>query len=300
MKRAGIIIGLLWMLGTGLFGGDNSSHPWYRLERVRLDEQAKAQTAALEKARAAVRQAESSVTTSRSEKNSEALVISERALGLAQGAVSRAQMKLRESDTRMKSLVSLPVGTVSPSSGDFQIILASGLALTGADAATFPIDAKTRVVTGKGGKVQMVLPDQTTFTVGKNSELVVDEFIYDPAQESRKITAQVTRGVLRWVTGQVYGRGSTQMLVITLMMAVGIRGTDLEVAVQPDGSGWVKLYDGAVEITEKKTGRLITLQPGQMVAHDANGEFSEPKQLAPSVAMTPSPALTQSFAAIGQ
>ena len=51
-----------------------------------------------------------------------------------------------------------------------------------------------RIVTGPGGGLQIMLLDGTTFSIGPNSSMVIDEFVYNPATGAGKITASVTRG----------------------------------------------------------------------------------------------------------
>jgi len=43
-----------------------------------------------------------------------------------------------------------------------------------------PVSIGTRIVTGSDGHMQLLLLDETVFTIGPNSDIVVDEFVYDP------------------------------------------------------------------------------------------------------------------------
>ena len=45
----------------------------------------------------------------------------------------------------------------------------------------------------------------TIFTLGKNSDIVLDEFVYDPTTSLGKMTANVAKGTFRWVTGKIHG-----------------------------------------------------------------------------------------------
>src|SRR5262249_57735408 len=49
-----------------------------------------------------------------------------------------------------------------------------------------------RIVTGPAGGLQIMLLDGTTFSVGPNSSMVIDEFVYNPATGTGKITASLT------------------------------------------------------------------------------------------------------------
>lgn len=82
-----------------------------------------------------------------------------------------------------------------------------------------------RIVTGPDGGLQILLLDGTTFSVGPNSSLVIDEFVYDPATGAGKLTASVARGTLRVISGKL-ARQEQEAIRIRLPMAtVGVRGT---------------------------------------------------------------------------
>ena len=124
-----------------------------------------------------------------------------------------------------------------------------------------------------------MLPDRTTFTVGPGSDIVLDEFVYDPDTSMRRIAAEVIKGTFRWVTGKVV-RGSPQSMQVKLAVGViGIRGTDFEAGVAADGSGYVELYSGHLQITASKTGAVLLMDAGQAVTYTAGGTFSAPGPL---------------------
>ena len=82
-----------------------------------------------------------------------------------------------------------------------------------------------KVVTGAEGKLQILLLDQTSFTIGPNSEMELDEFVYDPATSAGKVTAKIAKGAFRFVTGKVARRDPSNMQVATPVGTIGIRGT---------------------------------------------------------------------------
>jgi hypothetical protein len=96
-----------------------------------------------------------------------------------------------------------------------------------------PIFLGNAIRSGADSGLQVLLLDQTTFTIGPDSELVIDEFVYDPARGSGKVTATVARGVFRFVTGQVARENPANMLVRMPAGTIGIRGTIAIGAVIP-------------------------------------------------------------------
>lgn len=82
-----------------------------------------------------------------------------------------------------------------------------------------------RIVTGPAGGLQIMLLDGTTFSVGPNSSMVIDEFVYSPATGAGRLTASITRGTLRLISGKL-GRQEQEAIRIKLPVAtVGVRGT---------------------------------------------------------------------------
>jgi len=93
-----------------------------------------------------------------------------------------------------------------------------------------------RIVTGPGGGLQILLLDGTTFTVGPNTTLVIDEFVFNPATGTGRLAASVTKGTLRVISGRL-ARQEQEAIRIKLPMAtVGVRGT--MVVLSGDANGF--------------------------------------------------------------
>ncbi len=97
--------------------------------------------------------------------------------------------------------------------------------------------------TGPDGVVHLMFLDQSSLTVGPNSELVIDKFVYDPDTGSGELTMSAARGVLRFVGGALSKTGKVKLK--TPVGSLGIRGaiTIVEVA-QDDGTTTLYLLYG--------------------------------------------------------
>jgi hypothetical protein len=60
-----------------------------------------------------------------------------------------------------------------------------------------------KIVTGNGGQAQLLFTDQSTLTVAKNSEVVIDDFVFDAQKQNGNLTATLTTGVFRYVGGKI-------------------------------------------------------------------------------------------------
>lgn len=60
-----------------------------------------------------------------------------------------------------------------------------------------------RISTFDKGQVQIQFVDESTLSLAPNSEIIIDEFVYDPTKHVGKMTATVTAGLLRYVGGRI-------------------------------------------------------------------------------------------------
>jgi hypothetical protein len=81
---------------------------------------------------------------------------------------------------------------------------------------------RERIQTTSAGSVQLLFLDKTSMTIGPNSDLAIDEYVYDPASNSGKLAATLSKGVMRFVGGQISHAGNAQ--ITTPNAVVGIRG----------------------------------------------------------------------------
>jgi hypothetical protein len=81
---------------------------------------------------------------------------------------------------------------------------------------------KERVQTSAQGSTQIMFPDTSTLNVGRNSNIVIDEYVYDPNAGTGKMVATVSKGVMRFVGGQI--SHTTGVTVNTPVATLGIRG----------------------------------------------------------------------------
>ena len=96
------------------------------------------------------------------------------------------------------------------------------------------LDLGDRVSSAERARMQLLLLDQTVFTVGPNSDLVIDRFIYDPAAGKGEVAASYSRGVFRYVSGQVAKLNPQNVNITTPMGTIGVRGTALFVTDDPE------------------------------------------------------------------
>ena len=81
------------------------------------------------------------------------------------------------------------------------------------------------ITSGSESGMQILLMDETVFTIGADSEISIDEFVYDPATGDGSLAANLTKGVMRFVTGKVSDGNPDSMVIKLPVGTIGIRGT---------------------------------------------------------------------------
>ena len=121
-----------------------------------------------------------------------------------------------------------------------------------------------RIVTGPDSGLQLVLPDQSAFTIGPNSSMTIDEFVFEPASGRGSMTASVARGTFRFVSGKIGERNPEAVKIKLPVATVGIRGTVIAGRVEPGKSRVVLLGVGAENTGLRPNSAMtVTTGPGQ-------------------------------------
>ena len=87
------------------------------------------------------------------------------------------------------------------------------------------------IFAGAGSGTQILLLDQSTFTVGEDSEVVMDTFVYDPATNEGKIVASVKQGSLKVISGLISKNNPDNLTVEVPEGTLGSRGTEFQTIV---------------------------------------------------------------------
>jgi hypothetical protein len=130
------------------------------------------------------------------------------------------------------------------------------------------ITHKERIQTKASGSVQLLFLDKTSMTIGPNSDLTIDEYVYDPNANTGKLAATLGKGALRFVGGQISHNGDAQ--IKTASALIGIRGG----VMMTDGKGGI--YSGYGTSTVTSGGQSVTLHAGEFTQTQSGGPPSSP------------------------
>lgn len=126
--------------------------------------------------------------------------------------------------------------------------------------------------------VQIRFRDDTRLTVGGDSRIVLDDYVYARAGHDR-MALSLVKGAARFVTGKI---NHDTVRLVTPVATLGVRGTDFTVTVSSDGATLVSVREGKVQI-DAADGETALLEAGEAayVATDRDGI----RRLAPALPM---------------
>lgn len=91
-----------------------------------------------------------------------------------------------------------------------------------------------RITTNAGGQTQLLFLDESSMTIGPNSDLTIDQFVYDPKSGTGRLAMSATRGLLRYVGGKLSKQdGAVTMRTSSATLAV--RGGAFILDTAPQG-----------------------------------------------------------------
>jgi hypothetical protein len=101
-------------------------------------------------------------------------------------------------------------------------------------AVNSEIESMDVVVTAKG-KLDITFNDNTKVSVGEQSKLVIDDFVYDAKKSTGKLGLKIALGTVRYASGQIAKHDPQNVGIQTPTATVAVRGTDFSTTVDEIG-----------------------------------------------------------------
>lgn len=146
------------------------------------------------------------------------------------------------------------------------------------------------VETNESGLVQLLLADGSSFTIGPNSSLIIDSFVYDPQTDTASLAATASRGFLRFIGGAA-SKSEAGAAITTPVGTAGIRGAIVDISASGQNGlppGFSLIFGSTLSVKTPDGAQQTTTQPGQTIFVSAG---------TPSVISTP-PQLSAQFSNI--
>ena len=117
------------------------------------------------------------------------------------------------------------------------------------------------IVSKKNANAQILLIDQTVLTLGEDTEMTIDEFIYDPNSNEGSFVSSVKSGTVKFITGQISKNNPEDLEVKYPAGTLGARGTEFIVLAEKNNQSTVVLLGPGPENT-------LGMIPGNLILSD--------------------------------
>ena len=182
-----------------------------------------------------------------------------------------------------------PVGRVDTVKGFATVVRVDGQTAT--LALGDPIYKGDKLSTGTGSSLGLLLGDETTVAMDAKAEMVLDDLVYNPEEDSGSLSISIIDGLFTMKTGKIAATDPQAMIVRTPRAMSAIRGTNPGFDVDSDGGteNYFNLPDdetgafGSFSVTSTATGEAVLLSGDYDVfLLDENGDI-EPLDLDPEI-----------------
>ena len=123
-----------------------------------------------------------------------------------------------------------PAGHIKIVSGSALIVRNNATVAAKPGLVVFANDA---LRTGGDGSVGITLMDDTRLSLGPNSEVRLERYVYAPAEGGFGMVLNFVRGVAAYVSGRIAKLAPDSIRLETPAAIVGVRGTTVAVRVDP-------------------------------------------------------------------
>ena len=118
-----------------------------------------------------------------------------------------------------------------------------------------------RQVSNNNSNAQILFLDQTILTLGEDTELTIDEFIYDPNSHDGSFVSNVKSGTVKFITGQISKKNPENLEVKFPSGTLGARGTEFVVLAENKNESTVVLLGPGPE-------NSLGMIPGNLILSD--------------------------------
>jgi len=134
------------------------------------------------------------------------------------------------------------IGILTPSAATAETFIGSVKSATGSvvvrrAADSLPVTEGMHLLlndtlqTSADGLLGVILQDGTRISLGPNSELKLDRFVYQPADGKFGMLLRLGRGVLAYISGKIAQFSPESVAIETPVGVLGLRGTHFAISI---------------------------------------------------------------------
>ena len=120
------------------------------------------------------------------------------------------------------------------------------------------------------GTMRIDFIDETRVELTEQSRLVIDEFVYDPANDVGSLSMKASLGTVRYASGQIAKKYKQNVQIRTPSATIGVRGTDLVMVVDEIGGSLITLLPSCDTSGRCYVGEItVDTDVGQVILNQA-------------------------------
>jgi len=127
-----------------------------------------------------------------------------------------------------------PVGSVSRLKGTASIIRKNQVIPAQIGEKVYMKDS---LKTGRDGSLGVIFKDDTLLSIGPQSEIIISEFLFSPAEGKLSIVTRLLKGTAIYLTGIIAKLSPESVRFETPVANIGIRGTKFAVKIEDPTPG---------------------------------------------------------------
>ena len=117
------------------------------------------------------------------------------------------------------------------------------------------------IISNSKSNAQILFLDQTVLTLGEETELTIDEFVYDPNSQDGSFVSTVKTGTVKFITGQISKKNPDNLEVKVPAGTLGARGTEFVILSESNNESTVVLLGPGPNNT-------LGMTPGNLILSD--------------------------------
>ena len=117
------------------------------------------------------------------------------------------------------------------------------------------------IISKSKSNAQILFLDQTVLTLGEETELTIDEFVYDPNSQDGSFVSTVKTGTVKFITGQISKKNPDNLEVKVPAGTLGARGTEFVILSESNNESTVVLLGPGPNNT-------LGMIPGNLILSD--------------------------------
>jgi hypothetical protein len=125
-----------------------------------------------------------------------------------------------------------------------------------------PVLFNDSVQTESNSRTKALFVDDTLLTVGENTRITIDEYVFNPHEDQRSVIVKMLQGHIRALVGKHFAGAGSRFEIHTPTAVAAARGTYFIVWIENDGTTGMANIGEKGDVAFTAAGRTVIVKPG--------------------------------------